>query len=102
MSFFKSGKIVFNEFHIDFSVDFFKQLECLLEDLLQVSYADNILLDVGGYPEYEENENLVVQVILDKNWDTPIYQSKSNNKKGFINGLLKAIIILRNKPGSGA
>ena len=77
-------------------------MECLLEDLLQVSYADNILLDVGGYPEYEENENLVVQVILDKNWDTPIYQSKSNNKKGFINGLLKAIIILRNKPGSGA
>ncbi len=48
MSFFKSGKIVFNEFHIDFSVDFFKQLECLLEDLLQVSYAENILLDVGG------------------------------------------------------
>lgn len=40
------------------------------------------MLDVGWYPEYEENGNLVVQVILDKNWDTPIYQSKNNNKEG--------------------
>lgn len=34
------GRIVYNEFDINFDEDFSNQENCLLEDLLQISYTD--------------------------------------------------------------
>lgn len=93
MSYFRTGEIIYNEFHIDFSITFLEQIENLLEDLLQIKYAENIILDVGWYPEYDENGYLFVQVILDGKWDAPVYKSKSNNKVDFEADLLDAICI---------
>lgn len=43
---FKSGDIIYDEFKVDFTKRYSEQKECLLEDLLQVKYAQEYLLDV--------------------------------------------------------
>lgn len=67
------GKVVYNEFHIDFDIPFSQQKSELVEDLLQVSYPNNFLLDVGWYPEYSLDGSFTVQVIKDGEWGTPCF-----------------------------
>lgn len=93
---FKSGKIIFDEFHIDFFRPFSEQLDCLLEDLLQVKFLENCLLDVGWYPEYEEDGAFVIQVIKDQNWELPIYKKKCKEKNEFLQDIIKTIEIAEN------
>lgn len=71
---FKSGKVIYDEFHIDFSIPFSEQLDNLKEDLLQVVFTENFLLDIGWYPEYEPEGQFVVQLIQNKCWDNPRYR----------------------------
>lgn len=71
---FKTGKIIYNEFHIDFSKPFSEQLDNLTEDLLQVKYTEGFLLDIGWYPEYEPNGQFIIQLIKGDTWDTPRYR----------------------------
>lgn len=78
---FKLGKIVYNEFNIDFNVSFFEQLDCLTEDLLQVKYPGGYLLDLGWYPEYNENGRFIVQLIKENNWDCPRYKKSCKDEK---------------------
>lgn len=67
------GKVVYNEFHIDFDIPLFQQKSELVEDLLQVSYPNSFLLDVGWYPEYSLDGSFIVQVIKDGEWLTPYF-----------------------------
>lgn len=78
---FKSGEIIYDEFHIDFSKSFFEQIDSLTEDLLQVKYVDSYLLDLGWYPEYEVDGKFIVQLIKDGNWDAPKYKACCRSKK---------------------
>ncbi|MFR8428794.1 MAG: hypothetical protein ACLVCH_16125 [Roseburia inulinivorans] len=71
---FKSGDIIYDEFKVDFTKRYSEQKECLLEDLLQVKYAQEYLLDVGWYPEYESEGEFIVQIIKKQNWEEPIYK----------------------------
>ncbi|MGC4018598.1 MAG: hypothetical protein QM793_04785 [Muricomes sp.] len=71
---FKSGEILYDEFHVDFSKTFSEQLDSLTEDLLQVKYGKGYLLDMGWYPEYEPDGRFVVQLIKSENWDEPEYR----------------------------
>lgn len=91
---FKSGKIVYNEFCIDFTKKYSEQLECLLEDLLQVQYVDNYLLDVGWYPEYESEGEFIVQIVKEENWEKPLYKRRSRKKENLIQDLNNAIRII--------
>lgn len=88
---FKSGEIIYDEFHVDFSKTLLEQLDSLTEDLLQVKYADNYLLDLGWYPEYEVDGKFVVQLIKDKNWNTPRYKACCKSQKELIQILETAI-----------
>ncbi len=72
---FKSGKIIYDEFHVDFTKSFLEQIDSLKEDLLQVKYTDDYLLDLGWYPEYKVDGKFVVQLIKDRNWDAPVYRA---------------------------
>ena len=94
---FKSGEVVYNEFEVDFTKKYSEQEECLLEDLLQVKYAQDYLLDVGWYPEYESEGEFVVQIVKNQNWEEPIYKKNSKNKGDLIQDLNNAIRIIENK-----
>jgi len=45
---FDVGNIAYNEFHIDFDKNLCEQESSLTEDLLQVEYPNNYLIDLGG------------------------------------------------------
>lgn len=90
---FRTGKIIFNEFHIDFSKPFSKQLECLSEDLLQIKYGDNYLIDVGWYPESEVEGCFIIQVIENENWAKPISSIQCKKEETLVKNLKKAVDI---------
>ena len=89
------GRIVYNEFDINFDEDFSNQENCLLEDLLQISYADGYLLDLGWYPEFDANGNFKMQVIKDGNWDSPIYFRECREKNDLIQCISDADIFIQ-------
>lgn len=74
---FKNGKVLY----ID-NYNIFK------EDLLQVEYANNYLLDVGWYGE--EN-GFIICIIKDYDWENPILKDGSLNKKIMLTILDKMI-----------
>ena len=90
---FKSGDVIYNDFNKKYS----EQEDCLLEDLLQVTYAQGYLLDVGWYPELESEGEFVVQIVKEKNWEEPIYKSNSKNKEDLVQDLNNAIRIIESK-----
>ena len=47
------------------------QTEHLVEDLLQVSYGDSVLVDVGWYPDSDPAGEFLVLVVVDRDWDQP-------------------------------
>ncbi|MFG4531580.1 hypothetical protein ACF0BZ_04870 [Acinetobacter baumannii] len=44
----------------------------LSEDLLQISFNNNKILDVGWYPDLEVGGFFKIVVIKDMNWESPI------------------------------
>lgn len=88
---FKSGEIVYNEFNIVFSKPLAEQEELLLEDLLQIQYRDNIILDVGWYPEFDISGNFLVQIIKNQDWSTPVFKKACQNIENLIDTLNYAI-----------
>ena len=91
---FKSGEIIYNEFHVDFSKSLLEQLDSLTEDLLQVKYADNYLLDLGWLPEYEADGSFVVQIIKDRDWNTPKYKAFCKSQEELMQVLETAISLV--------
>ena len=77
---FASGEVVFEEFHICFSKPYSEQLDALSEDLVQVVYGDNYILDIGRYPEQNEDGNFVVQIIGGNDWEKPIFKKSCREK----------------------
>ena len=45
--------------------------DSLKEDMLQVEYPENILLDVGWYPSFDPEGTFQVRVVKDFQWDVP-------------------------------
>lgn len=91
---FKLGEIIYDEFHVDFSKPLLEQLDSLTEDLLQVKYADNYLLDLGWYPEYEADGKFVVQIIKDRDWNTPKYKACCKSQEELMQILETAISLV--------
>ena len=73
---FKNGKIAYDDFNIDLLKDIKSQLDFLKEDLLQVSFENNFILDLGWYPEFDINGNFILQVIKHNDWDKPIFKKR--------------------------
>ncbi|WP_191014394.1 hypothetical protein [Treponema zioleckii] len=68
------GKVIYNEFDFDLSKSIEGQEKCLLEDILQISFQNNVLLDLGWYPELYSRGRFVLQVIKDYDWEKALYK----------------------------
>ena len=91
---FKSGDIIYDEFKVDFTKRYSEQKECLLEDLLQVKYAQEYLLDVGWYPEYESEGEFIVQIIKNKIGKNLYIKKDSKDEEELIQNLNNAVEII--------
>ena len=75
---FKSGIIAYDYFDIvDPLVPYEQQLPSLDEDMLQVEYPHNYVLDIGWY--HGINGSFVVRIIKDCDWDEPILRKETRN-----------------------
>lgn len=88
---FASGTVVFEEFHICFSKPYSQQLDALSEDLAQVVYKGNYVLDVGWYPEQNEDGNFVIQIIKGKDWEHPVFKKHCRGKEMLIEYINESI-----------
>lgn len=89
------GKITYNEFHIDFDIPLTKQPDALLEDLVQIEYANGYLLDLGWYPEFDAKGSFIVQLIQDYNWENPVYMRQSKDGRQLKEIIMQAINMIK-------
>lgn len=78
---FHPGKVVFNDFDIDIERPLNEQEFSLKEDILQVNYNDEFIIDIGWYPEFDIKGEFKISVIENFEWDEPIMQKKCNDIK---------------------
>ncbi len=93
---FKSRKITYNEFNIDFSKPLARQVDYLKEDLLQVVYDKGYIIDLGWYPEFDENGCVVVNVIRNLEWNMPIFDKRTRTECELRQFLQEAVDFLCN------
>lgn len=60
------------DFEINADMPFGQQIYSLKEDMLQVVYKNNYLIDVGWRPEFELEGNFIAVLIKDFDWDNPV------------------------------
>lgn len=67
-----------NKKYIDFNVNkdipLDKQIDWLKEDLVQVIYYNNYLIDIGWYPEFSEEGFFRIVIVKDYQWEDTILQ----------------------------
>ena len=79
---------------IDFCKPFSEQLDCLTEDLLQVKYPSNFLLDLGWYPEYKPKGSFVIQIIENENWKNPKYKKYCVTQQELKKNIKEAVLFV--------
>lgn len=72
----KYGKVVYNAFEIIKNIPFAQQIFSFQEDLLQIRFGEECLIDVGWYPEFDENGTFLVQAIKNFDWEHPSFQKQ--------------------------
>ncbi|WP_347901818.1 hypothetical protein [Pseudomonas purpurea] len=84
------GTVTFNDLSTLDNVDVQDQLDALKEDLLQVQYPQNLLIDVGWYPEFCADGAFRVYVIQHEQWHSPCAQIHANSLQTLEQGLREA------------
>lgn len=85
------GKIEYNDFDLNFSEPLKNQLDNLKEDLLQVSYPNGLLLDIGWFPSFDENGKFQIRAIENYDWETPIFYLEARNVEDLQLAIMNAI-----------
>lgn len=88
---FSPGKITYDDFDIDPNKTFEQQIFSLKEDMLQVNYDHEYLIDVGWGPEFSLKGKFKVRIIKSFDWTNPVYFKKTSNLED-LQFLLKACI----------
>lgn len=79
------GNVTYDEIScLDLTLGVAAQIASLKEDLLQVEYPDNILLDVGWFPSFDIDGHFKVQVIKEGDWENPLWQKDANDYETLI------------------
>ena len=73
------GKGIVNQY-IDFNISIdsslYEIIDLLKEDLIQVSYINNYILDLGWYPEFDTNGLFRLVIIDNHDWGNPIIKKE--------------------------
>lgn len=89
---FEPGRITYDSY--TYSPTDQTDLEWINEDLFQVEYPKNYLLDVGWYENYDKGI-FVIYIIKDCNWEVPISRTEYKNVNELYEGMQKCIITVK-------
>lgn len=76
-----SGKIVFNDFPDNVEFNTPEAYEELKEDLIQIVYSDQFIIDVGWYPSFQENGKFTLYLIQNNDWERPVFKKRTRSVK---------------------
>ena len=90
------------QFHFTMSLDFLFETvdentpieelaDCLKEDLIQIKYKDEYLIDVGWYPEFDEDGSFKILVIKSFDWENPLIEVNCKTLLSLKNELCRLI-----------
>ncbi len=93
------GIVTYNDFDIDENISFKDQEFSYKEDMLQISFGTQYVLDVGWYPEFQPTGSFLVQGIQNCDWINPIIVIKCKTLKELKVAIEQIALILseRNK-----
>lgn len=67
-----TGDIKYNELSEILNNKTLNHIDLLREDLLQVEYPQNLLLDIGWYPSFHADGEFKLYVVKNLEWDNPL------------------------------
>ena len=70
------GKITFDGLDLNENISLANQVDSLREDMLQIEYGERFTLDVGWQPDFDPSGYFIVRVILDEDWEEPLFEGK--------------------------
>lgn len=73
---FSPGRVVYEEFTMTDEQAWDEQIDKLNEDLLQVEYPGDVVLDLGWYPAFNHKGQFQVRVIRNFTWEAPIFYAE--------------------------
>lgn len=87
---FIKGKIVHDDLSPLKNIDPANQTDLLKEDMLQVEYPGEFLLDVGWYPSFDITGSFQIRAIKEYDWDTPLFFAKAKTTQLLIKKMMVA------------
>lgn len=90
------GRIIYNEYDIDLDRPLEEQEFELTEDLVLIEYSENLMLDIGWYPEFSLDGNLIVKVIKNKEWNKPIFEEMVYSNNQLLSAIKSALDVIEN------
>jgi len=94
---FSPGEITFNDLDLDLERPLLDQIDILKEDLLQVNYEGNYIIDVGWYPEFSKEGSFKIQVIKDFDWINPELLVDAESITRLLEGVRMSISFIKEK-----
>ena len=88
---------IYNELRLTSDLQLEDQLDSLTEDLVQIIYDNNYIIDLGWYPEYEANGCFSIYIIKDNDWDNPVNQISCRDIDELEGHLTEAISFIQSK-----
>lgn len=91
---FTPGIITFNNYDITFNEELNEEYDNLTEDMLQVEFKNNIILDVGWYSGVK---SFIIFVIEEYEWEKPVLRLEAHSYRELKNSLDKAMNLIKVK-----
>jgi hypothetical protein len=73
---FSPGRVVYEEFPLNKKKEWIDEIDNLNEDLLQVTFPGDTVLDIGWYPAQSRKGRFQVRVSRDADWEHPIFYAE--------------------------
>ncbi|AGA28945.1 hypothetical protein Sinac_4780 [Singulisphaera acidiphila DSM 18658] len=64
---------------IDEGLPLGEQIDCLKEDLAQITFPGAIVLDLGWYPSFDPRGMFKVMVVQNSDWDKPLFLANAKD-----------------------
>ena len=90
--YFKPGVIIFNNYDISVNEELNEENSSLTEDMLQVEFKNDIILDVGWY---SATKCFVVFVIKQYDWEKPMLRLEAYTYEDLENSLDRAMSLIK-------
>lgn len=90
----KSGNVIYWDLDgINATRALTDQLWELKEDLAQVSFGDEVLIDIGWYPDFSPHGHFLILVVRNGDWENPFWEGHATSVEQLMNAAANAVTV---------